>query len=213
MSDLSLQETFRAYLLDSGFLPGDKLPSELELAAKFKVSRGAVREVIMYFSFMGLLERTKNKGTFIRQVEPEKIESDIALCFQLSGFCFEDLKETRLCMEIAMLPLLVRRITPSIMERMQQNIERMESLAAKPEEADTLDRDFHLILLEACGNKTLRMFSNVIHLLFSRKFRQKFLNTEAVLKSVRDHKAMLEALRKGDAVLLQKIMQEHIIPT
>lgn len=213
MSETNLQENFRSYLLDSAFLPGDKLPSELELAEKFNVSRGAIREVIMYFSHMGLLERTKNKGTFICQVSPEKIESDIALCFQLSGFCFEDLKETRLCMETAMLPLLVKRITPSIIERMQRNIELMESLAEKPEDADILDRDFHLILLEACGNKTLRMFSNVIHLLFSRKFRQKFLNKDAVLKSVRDHKAMLEALRKSDATLLQKIMQEHIIPT
>ena len=50
-----------------------------------------MREVIMYFCHMGILERVKNKGTFIREISTEKLEKDIAFCFQLAGYGFEDL--------------------------------------------------------------------------------------------------------------------------
>jgi predicted neuraminidase len=86
----------------------------------------------------------------------------------------------------------------------------MESLAGSPEQADVLDKEFHLRLFDVCGNRTLRIFSHVIARLFDRAFRERFLNPEAVLKSVRDHRALLAALQSGDTAQAQQILTSHI---
>ena len=213
MADEALAARFRSYLLDSNLGPGDKLETELELAARFEVPRGAMREVIMSLCHMGLLERIKNKGTFVKGITPEKLESDIAFCFQLSGFCFEDLKEARLYVETALAPLIARRLSPAALERLRANATAMERLVDQPEEADKADRDFHLALLSTCDNPVLKMFSNVLHLLFRKQFRGRFLNPAAIRKSARDHRAILDALVSGDAERARKIIAEHIAPT
>lgn len=209
----SLTERFRNYLLDSNLGPGDKLDTEIELAERFEVSRGAMREVIMYLCHMGMLERVKNKGTFVKGITPEKLETDIAFCFQLSGFSFEDLKETRYYLETALAPLVARRITPALIEKLRHNIESMELQIEQPEIADVTDRDFHLLLLGACNNPTLKMFSNVIYLLFRKRFRQQFLNPNAVRKSIRDHRLILDALASGNVAQAQKVLTDHIALT
>ncbi|MCB2016076.1 MAG: GntR family transcriptional regulator [Hydrogenophaga sp.] len=45
--------------------PGDVIPSELELAAKFKVSQGTVRKAIDELATDNLLVRRQGKGTFV----------------------------------------------------------------------------------------------------------------------------------------------------
>ncbi len=64
------------------------------------------------YKFLGVIERTKNKGSFIKQLAYGKLEEVVSFCFQLSGFGFEELKEARLQMEMAILPLIIRRATP-----------------------------------------------------------------------------------------------------
>ena len=45
--------------------PGESIPSEIELAARFKVSQGAVRKAIDELSAENLLVRRQGKGTFV----------------------------------------------------------------------------------------------------------------------------------------------------
>jgi GntR family transcriptional regulator len=52
--------------LDAGeWLPGQAIPSELELAARFKVSQGTVRKAIDELAAANLLLRRQGKGTFV----------------------------------------------------------------------------------------------------------------------------------------------------
>ncbi len=45
--------------------PGEKVPSEFELAKRFDVSRGTAKQAIMDLVYEGLLYRKQGKGTFI----------------------------------------------------------------------------------------------------------------------------------------------------
>ncbi len=213
MADTSLLQTFGTYLLENGFAPGDQLPPEATLAARFGVSRGTLREVIMHLCFLGVLERATSRGTHVRAVQPGTIVQDLAFRLQISGYSFAELKETRLCMETAVLPLVIRRLTPEATEALQANIAEMEELAQEPERADLLDRQFHLQLFDVCGNRTLRIFSQVIARLFDRTFRTRFLNPEAVRKSATDHRALLAAIVAGERATALQILTDHIEAT
>lgn len=67
---------FRADIL-SGTLPvGSRIPPELELARRNRISRGTVRQALNILVNEGLLERTPGRGTYVRQrPHPEPFET------------------------------------------------------------------------------------------------------------------------------------------
>jgi GntR family transcriptional repressor for pyruvate dehydrogenase complex len=210
MTAPSLLTRFRNHLLEDGYAPGDRLLPETELAERFQVSRSTIREIIMHLCFSGVLERATSRGTIVRELRADVLEEDLAFRLAISRYSFAELKETRLCMETSVLPLIARRITPEAAEGLRENIRQMESLSRKPEEADLLDKAFHLALLDICGNRPLRLFSHVIARLFDRAFRERFMNRAAVLKSVKDHHAILDAILAEDTELARKVLEAHI---
>ena len=78
MPDEDLASRFRTWLRDADLKPGDRIPGEIELAGRFRVSRAAVREVIMHYCHLGVLERVRNRGTSVRVVSPERLGDDLA---------------------------------------------------------------------------------------------------------------------------------------
>jgi GntR family transcriptional regulator len=61
--------------LQSGeWKPGEAIPSELELAARFKVSQGTVRKAIDDLAGANLLVRRQGKGTFVATHAEEKTQ-------------------------------------------------------------------------------------------------------------------------------------------
>jgi GntR family transcriptional regulator len=61
--------------LDSGeWKPGEAIPSELELAARFKVSQGTVRKAIDELAAANLLVRRQGKGTFVATHSEERTQ-------------------------------------------------------------------------------------------------------------------------------------------
>jgi len=190
-----------------------KLEGELALAARFGVSRGSIREVLTHFQFLGVIERTRHKGSFLRRLAHPKLEAVVSFCFQVSGLGFEELKEARLLLEWSIVPLLARRLTPAGHARLAQNIRAMRLQKGAPEAADALDREFHLALFEISGNRALRLFANILHRLFRREHRQRYLNAAAVLKSAEGHEKLLAALRAQDEPLAREILRAHIEPT
>ncbi len=61
--------------LQSGaWKPGEAIPSELELAARFKVSQGTVRRAVDELAADNLLVRRQGKGTFVATHAEQKIQ-------------------------------------------------------------------------------------------------------------------------------------------
>lgn len=212
MPNRDLASRFRAWLRDAELKPGDRIPGEIELAGRFGVPRAAVREVIMHYCHLGVLERVRNRGTSVRAVSPERLGDDLALCFGLAGFAAGELKEVRLLLETAIAGLACRRLRPADRTRLRGLIEAMAA-ETDPAAADLLDRDFHLALVQACGNPCLSLFSGVIHTLFRRQHRAPWLGKATAAKSVAEHRTILAALEAGDAAKAQRLLTAHIEPS
>jgi GntR family transcriptional regulator len=61
--------------LQSGeWKPGEAIPSEMELAARFKVSQGTVRKAIDELAIENLVVRRQGKGTFVATHAEQKIQ-------------------------------------------------------------------------------------------------------------------------------------------
>lgn len=191
---------------------GDKLPNELTLCKKFNVSRGTMREVISHLRLLGILERSTRKGTFVKAPSIHEISETLALQLEIGGFGFEELKSMRLFLEVSQIPLLIQLVTPIAIDRLNTLVDEMEKSYNNPEKADLLDLNFHLTLIEICGNRILMVFSQVIALMFEKKYRKKFLNIDAMKKSVKDHREIIRCLQERNSVKLTELVKEHIKP-
>ncbi len=212
MAYSKLVERFEQYLTDRELRPGDKLPGELELAKIFGVSRGTIREIIVHLSLLGILERKPNSGTMIAEPDIAAIGRNLAFQIRWLGCGREELKATRMMLETSMIPEVLRCITPAQIDRLTGIIDAMEKKAEQVDEADALDLQFHLVLLEISDSKLMLIFSQVLTLLFNREHRQQFLNSEAVRNSVSSHRQMLRAIRGQDAGQFKKLIEAHIAP-
>ncbi|MGN0869895.1 MAG: winged helix-turn-helix domain-containing protein, partial [Victivallales bacterium] len=54
------------------YVPGSRLPKEVELSAELGVSRKTLRPVLEQLAMENLIERVKGKGTFIRDAEESR---------------------------------------------------------------------------------------------------------------------------------------------
>ncbi|PHS71122.1 MAG: GntR family transcriptional regulator [Methylophaga sp.] len=59
-------------LISGEWKPGESIPSEMELAARFKVSQGTVRKAVDELAMENILIRRQGKGTFVATHNEEK---------------------------------------------------------------------------------------------------------------------------------------------
>ncbi|MCJ7495312.1 MAG: GntR family transcriptional regulator, partial [Deltaproteobacteria bacterium] len=64
-----IKQTIKGWLINKEFIPGEKIPSENELAKRFKVSRLTVRRAIAQLIQEGFLFSKRGKGTFVKHDE------------------------------------------------------------------------------------------------------------------------------------------------
>jgi len=59
-------------IVNGDWRPGDKLPSEFELAARYRVSQGTVRKTLDELTAQNLLVRQQGRGTFVATHNPDR---------------------------------------------------------------------------------------------------------------------------------------------
>lgn len=66
---LQIIEEFKRQIATGQLRPGDKLPSQRDLAAQLKVNANTVQRAYREMEILGLVETLRGQGTFVRQTE------------------------------------------------------------------------------------------------------------------------------------------------
>lgn len=206
---MKLLEELKQYLLEKGYKPGDKIATEYELATHFQVSRGKIREAANTLAQLGILEKKARRGTILKSLDPDSVSDDLRFRFSLVDFNPADFMEAREVIENAILPLALKRMTPTLLNELEQAAEDILKYIQEPEKADQADQRFHLILLEACGNKTLQTFGQVIQTLFRAENRQQYWVEGKIRATANDHIQLVQAIKDSDCKKAQEAMAKH----
>jgi GntR family transcriptional regulator, galactonate operon transcriptional repressor len=194
------------------YLPGEALPPEHELEARFGASRGVVREAIKTLAAKGLVSVRPRFGTHVKPrhhwsmldrelvgwlAGDEGLDRDLLLAFE----------ETRAIIEPAAAALAAERAQPDDLKRIASALEAMERGQSDPDLAIAADKDFHLSILEATHNPVLRSFRGAIEAILTAVFD---VAVDAFTGNLENHAAVARAIASGDSDAARKAM-EHVL--
>ena len=93
-----VMEQMKDFVASGALKPGDRLPTEIELAKSFGVSRSSIREALKIFSYLGVFDSQTKRGTILCDHSSISNEA-LTWTFLLGEKDFDDLIELRKAIE------------------------------------------------------------------------------------------------------------------
>jgi GntR family transcriptional repressor for pyruvate dehydrogenase complex len=195
--------------ITEGFLkPGDRLPSESEMAERFGVGRSSLREAMRALQLLGIVEVIQGKGTFLRQTYVLPLATDWARISRMG--LISQVMEARQVIEVAIAQLAAERATEEDIAAMRAAIQRAEEAHGNSMISGEASVDFHLALAEATHNDVLALMYKTVRDLYLETARQTQMTPESVEDRLHDHRRILECVEQQSPELASKLMAEHI---
>ncbi len=201
-------ERIKRYIAENHLQPGDPLPSEVQLAQQLGVSRNAVREASKSLESIGLVEVRHGSGLFVRGFSLEPLLDNLAYgMHELRDLA--NLLEVRRVLETALIGRAIETATPDWIDDLEAILARMETKARQGQNFPEEDRDFHHCLFKRLDNPIISRLLDIFWLTFNRLHYQGEATKSEPMKTYRDHRAIVQAIKTGDVIQAQEALLKH----
>lgn len=188
----------RRMILQGSLTPGTRLV-ELDIAAQSSASQASVREALHRLERDGLVIRRGRRGTFVTEVEPEKMLE----VFHIRG-----------TVESVAVRRAVETMTPERLLELERLVERMRQAGRRGEAIALVEADmaFHGRICAWADHPTLLrvwelLYTQMERFLVLYDVEHFFDLTQVAL----NHEPVLEAIRSGDPDEAARVMHEHVL--
>ncbi len=190
--------------------PGDKLPSERELAEMLQVSRSSIRDAIRGLELLGLVEPRQGSGTIVRELSSELVVNPFAAALKQRQEMVSELLGFRKMLEPPLAARAATHASPEEIAEMEEILQRQEKTQDQGDAAIAEDAEFHYSVALASGNSVvLKVIDTIMDLL--RDTRERSLQVEGrSQKSLAGHRRILAAIKRHDAEAAKAAMRRHI---
>jgi GntR family transcriptional repressor for pyruvate dehydrogenase complex len=200
--------------IESGrMVPGEKLPTEQQLADRFGVSRNVLREAVAKLRADGVVETRQGIGTFILEPEKRQVVRIDAATLQ-DGENMERLFELRCVLETEAASLAAVRGDTESLRKIKSAVDRMGGEERWEEGSIDADLEFHREIARATGNGFFFTFITFIGERIRGSIEYARLTNplhDLVAINVPEHVAIYDALAAGDPAEAGAAMRRHII--
>jgi DNA-binding GntR family transcriptional regulator len=191
-------------IINGVWLAGDRI-NDKDLSEHLGVNRLSVREALSRLIQDDVVKQEQWKGYYLRTITPEDVKH---------------LVDVRITLEQLAIKLLLEK------EAVENTFYFTEMEAVIDKAVETMDKGdhslymkidfrFHELIYEASGNPIIgkiigytRILTGIMRNISMGKGADQF--EKAALKSMRDHREILQAFRKGDLQEAQTLMMEHL---
>lgn len=203
---------------NSVWLPGDFLPTEMELAKTFDVSRNSIREALKSLAYSGIISARAGHGTSVTPDALQKIENMELVNFISEEASLEELMETRLVIETELARLAAMRATEEDKTMLMQSLKSLKGQLLQQEahqiSENPTDRgiDFHMCVARISKNSVLMKLMQSIQgeLRYQRSYVS-LKNADSFAVMMRDHEKICEAILCNDADAAAESMRQHLL--
>jgi DNA-binding GntR family transcriptional regulator len=178
-------------------LPPGAVVSEADLMVRLGLGRTPIREALRALARERLVEVYPRRGMFVAGVDARDLAA---------------LSEARAMLEPAAARLAAGRLTDADRARIDELLSELDSLGAEPDEREliALDQKLHRFIYSASRN---RFLESALEEHYNHALRIWFLaldRLDHLGDAVREHRDILEAIRRGDAEQAAATMAAHI---
>ncbi|MFE6285216.1 FadR/GntR family transcriptional regulator [Streptomyces sp. NPDC057877] len=193
-------EKIKGMIVSGALRPGDRLPKESELAADLGLSRNSLREAVRALSLIRILDVRQGDGTYVSSLDPQLLLEALSFVvdFHRDDTVLEFLAVRRI-LEPAATAMAAGRVSGAELDALEA---QLDALGAAPsvEELVACDLEFHRAIGRASGNSVLSSLLDGLSGPTTRARVWRGLTQEdAVGRTLREHRAIVGALRDGDA--------------
>lgn len=190
--------------------PGDKLPSERELAELLSVSRSSIRDAIRSLELAGMVEPRQGAGTIVREISTNSLANPLANALKRKEELMGELLDFRRILEPPLAARAATHASPEEISEMEGILDRQEQKLRKGESTIAEDSEFHYSVAMASGNSVvLKVLDILMDLL--RDTRERSLQVEGrPQKSLAGHRKILSAIKRHDVEAAKAAMRRHI---
>ncbi len=191
------------------YVPGDRLPTEVELSELLGVGRNTVREAVRILVSRNIVNVRQGSGTFISEKQGV---SDDPFGFSLvenRRKLTRDLIQIRTILEPPIAALAAQNATDEEVEVLRKILEEIEDLIRKREDYAQKDVEFHEQIANCSHNSVM---SNLVPVIGNgvAVFAREVQSTE-YKQTLISHRAIYDAIRNKKAVEAQQAMYFHLL--
>ncbi len=199
----------RGFIASGELRPGDQLPSERQLTERFQVSRASIREALTALQVMGLLERSRIGGGLAARGNHVWFTIAPLSTFLATRSHIVEQIEVRRMIEPEMGRLAAERAGPDDLARMAQCLADMELDIDAGGLGSEADAAFHAAIAVTTNNELL---TRIVQLIGDaiREQREILQTPEGARESLDEHRAMFDAIRRGDGEAAYTLTRGHI---
>lgn len=193
--------------------PGQRLPSQRELAQALSVGRSSVREAINALAVMGYLRVKHGQGTFVARNLPDSDDPVQKLGSALKAGSLMDLREVRLLLECKSAALAAERADRDQIDRLLATVEQMKKATGDYQGFLEADLAFHAALAEASGNSIICEMMKLVTREVSRqhsRLRTGRLSPDYRQRSIATAADVIQAIAAGDPGEARLQIEKHL---
>jgi len=199
------------YVRSGRVSPGERLPSERQLAADLGVGRSAVREALAALDMLGVVATRQGSGSFFSADASSMLPQTIEWGLMLGDRHTVDLVEARSQIEIVLAGLAAERAETADIEELTRLVAEMESSIGDDAQLVDADLRFHLHLATTAGNSVLaEVLRGIQALLRVWIARGLTVDDDQAHNTVDEHRAILAGVAAKDRDAARAGMSEHM---
>lgn len=205
----------RAAMLTGDLEAGQRLPSELQLAERYGVSRPTVREAMRLLAADGLVRATRGAsgGTFIAHPAPDAVAGSLSetieLWFRAGSTSAAEVEQARGWIERGCVRLAAENHTEADLEAIRSAVEGARDPSIDIDRFLALDIEFHVAISRAAHNGVLELAMTAIHLARPRT-NTLLLSQLQPERIVEQHAAILDAIAARDPEAADRAFRVHL---
>jgi DNA-binding FadR family transcriptional regulator len=203
----------RRAILSGQYRPGDRLPTEREMAQQFGVSRVTVRDALRALEANGLV-RVKvggQGGPYVSEPDISLLSDSIGTHLHLRGTTFEELAEARLALETTAVQLAALRATEEDLAGLEATIEGPMRPPNGNIYSAATSLDFHTALVIAAHNQALLAMFRATRALIQEAFDQLHAQQPDMAEAARrTHTLLYAAIKARDPERAVALMHTHL---
>jgi GntR family transcriptional repressor for pyruvate dehydrogenase complex len=201
-------ERIQAFIVDHDIQPGERLPSERELAELLAVSRVTVRQALKVLEDIGKVEIVHGSGTYLKAVTHERLMRDLCGDRKLDLNLIRELIPVRAALDCKALEAMAAVYRPSFMPKLRRIVAKRGSPAAA--ETWSLDLRLEAAFAELSGNALLARLQAAVHETWAYAWTGLGLAPANPDDFHHEHLELLDAIEARDWDHAQDLLARHV---